>query len=133
MISEINPSSFIPERLSPIKTVSSTAHKGILQLSPPVPAIINPSNGSYTIPGGLIVLMVTDMDMEDGSLPDSNLVWSSDRQGELGVGPSVALNTLESGTHIITLIATDSYGISVMAHVQINIAYPLFTPLVGRK
>jgi hypothetical protein len=99
----------------------------------PVPTIINPSNGSYTIPGGLVVLMGTAMDMEDGSLPDSSLVWSSDRQGELGVGPSVALNSLESGTHIITLTATDSYGISMEAHVQINIAYPLFTPLLGRN
>jgi hypothetical protein len=99
----------------------------------PVPTNINLSNGSYTILGRLIVLMGTAMDMEDGRLPVSSLVWSSDRQGELGVGPSVVLNSLESGTHIITLTATDSYGISVMAHVQIHIAYPLFTPLLGRN
>jgi hypothetical protein len=73
------------------------------------------------------------MDMEDGSLSDGSLVWSSDRQGELGIGPTVALNTLEPGTHIITLTATDSYGISVRTSVLINIAYPIFVPQVSRR
>jgi len=99
----------------------------------PVPTIFNPSNGSYTIPGGLVVLEGSAMDMEDGSLPDGNLVWSSDRQGELGIGSSVPLNTLESGPHIITLTATDSYGISAHTSVLIYIAYPIFNPLVGRR
>jgi hypothetical protein len=72
------------------------------------------------------------MDMEDGSLTDGSLVWSSDRQGELGIGSSLALNTLEPGTHIITLTATDSYGISTQTSVLIHIAYPMFAPLVAR-
>jgi hypothetical protein len=100
---------------------------------PPVPSILNPISGAITPPGGLVVLQGSAMDMEDGSLPDSGLVWSSDRQGELGIGPSLALNTLESGTHIITLTATDSYGISVKVSVKITIAYPIFVPLVGRR
>jgi len=99
----------------------------------PVPTIFNPANGSYTPPGGLVVLSGSAMDMEDGSLPDGSLVWSSDRQGELGLGSSVALNTLEAGPHIITLTATDSYGISVQTSVLIKIAYPIFIPVVGRK
>jgi hypothetical protein len=100
---------------------------------PPVPTIFNPGNGTYTPPGGLVVLQGSAMDMEDGSLTDGSLVWSSDRQGELGVGTSVPLNTLEPGQHIITLTATDSYGISAHTSVLINIAYPMYTPLVGRK
>ena len=99
----------------------------------PVPTIFNPANGSYTPPGGLVLLSGSAMDMEDGSLSDGSLVWSSDRQGELGIGSSVPLNTLESGPHIITLTATDSYGISAHTSMLINIAYPIYSPLVGRK
>jgi hypothetical protein len=100
---------------------------------PPVPNIFSPINGSITLPGGLVVLQGSATDMEDGTLSDGSLVWTSDRQGELGIGPSVALNSLETGKHIITLTATDSYGISVQAQVQIVIAYPMFVPLVRRR
>ena len=100
---------------------------------PPSPNILNPASGSVVVPGGLVVLQGSATDMEDGTLPDGSLVWSSNRQGELGVGPSVALNTLNPGKHVITLTATDSYGISVQASVQIDIAYPLFIPLVARE
>jgi hypothetical protein len=100
---------------------------------PPVPMIIEPANGSNTIPGGLVVLHGSAMDMEDGSLTGGSLVWSSDRQGDLGVGTSLALNSLESGTHVITLTATDRYGISAQTSVLISVAYPIFIPLVGRK
>ena len=99
----------------------------------PVPTIFNPGNGAYTPPGGLVVLSGSGMDMEDGSLPDGSLVWSSNRQGELGIGPSVPINSLLPGEHIITLTATDSYGISAQTSVMINIAYPMYTPLVGRR
>jgi hypothetical protein len=99
---------------------------------PPVPTIFNPGNGTYTPPGGLVVLSGSAMDMEDGTLPDGSLVWSSNRQGELGIGPSVPINSLQPGQHIITLTATDSYGISAQTSVLINIDYPTFGPLVGR-
>ena len=100
---------------------------------PPVPTILNPANGSISIPGGLVVLQGNATDMEDGTLADEKLVWSSDRQGELGIGPSVELISLEPGTHIITLTAMDSYGISVDTSVQITVAYPVYVPIVQRE
>ncbi len=100
---------------------------------PPVPTILTPTNGFTTIPGSLVVLHGSATDMEDGSLPDSGLVWSSDRQGELGIGPTVPLISLIPGTHNITLTVTDSYGISRQAQVQIKIVYPLYLPKVGRN
>jgi hypothetical protein len=99
----------------------------------PVPLIFSPANGSYTPPGDLVVLQGSAMDMEDGSLSGGSLVWSSDRQGELGIGTSLPLNSLETGAHIITLTATDSYGISAQTSVLIKIAYPTFIPLVSRN
>lgn len=100
---------------------------------PPIATILNPADGSITVPGGLVVLQGMGSDMEDGTLAEDKLVWSSDRQGELGIGASVALNTLEPGAHTITLTVTDSYGIPESASVQINIAHPVFMPVVVRE
>ena len=44
------------------------------------------------------------------SVSDEAVVWSSDRQGVLGTGPSLPLNILQTGLHVITLTATDSRG-----------------------
>jgi hypothetical protein len=99
----------------------------------PTATILSPINGSVTVPGGLVVLQGSGTDMEDGTLADERLVWSSDRQGELGIGPSVPLNTLEAGKHVLTLTVTDSYGIPAQASVEIEIAYPLFVPLVEQQ
>jgi hypothetical protein len=58
------------------------------------------------------------------------LSWSSDRQGGLGVGPSVPLVVLDPGRHVITLTAMDSLGISATMDVSINIDYPINMPLI---
>ena len=44
------------------------------------------------------------------SVPDEAVVWSSDRQGVLGTGPSLPLNILQPGLHVIKLTATDRKG-----------------------
>ena len=46
-------------------------------------------------------------DLEDGIIPDENLIWTSDIDGELGVGSAIVA-TLSPGTHHITLQAQDS-------------------------
>ncbi len=43
------------------------------------------------------------MDHQDGYLPDSMLVWESDRDGIIGRGNSFEVDTLSRNTHIITL------------------------------
>jgi hypothetical protein len=98
----------------------------------PYVTILNPvSEGHYT-PGSLIVLQGSATDLEDGSLPDSALSWSSDRQGGLGVGPSVPLVVLDPGKHVITLTAVDSFGISAKMNVTIYIDYPINMPLINK-
>jgi hypothetical protein len=98
----------------------------------PYVTILNPvSEGHYT-PGSLIVLQGSATDLEDGSLPDSALSWSSDRQGGLGVGPSVPLVVLDPGKHVITLTAVDSFGISATMDVTIYIDYPINMPLINK-
>ena len=99
----------------------------------PQVTILNPLNGGFYPPGSLVVLQGFATDMEDGTLPDEALQWSSDVQGGLGTGPSLALNELQSGKHVITLSAADSYGIVSNASVTINIANGVFLPRVSRK
>jgi len=98
----------------------------------PQVTILNPAPGGIYPPGSLVVLTGMATDFEDGTLPDESLVWSSDQQGGLGVGPSVPLNTLAAGQHIITLTTADSLGIFSSASVTITIAYSLHLPLMVR-
>jgi len=98
----------------------------------PFVTILHPANGRHYTPGSLVVLQGSATDMEDGSLPDEALLWSSDRQGGLGSGPSVAFPELEGGKHVITLSTMDSYGIGASAEVIIYVDYPLYLPINHR-
>ena len=66
--------------------------------------------GKVVAPGDLLLATGMGSDLEDGTLPDEALAWSSDRQGVLGSGPSLAVNTLQPGRHTITLTVHDSAG-----------------------
>lgn len=99
---------------------------------PPFVTILNPANGAHFTPGSLLVLQGSATDLEDGSLPEGALSWSSDRQGGLGVGSSVPLNMLDTGKHIITLTAVDSLGIPASMNVTIYVDYQFFFPHINK-
>ncbi len=99
---------------------------------PPYAIITNPPPGYAVAPGDLLVLQGTATDLEDGGLPDEALHWSSDKQGGLGMGPSVALNILTPGTHRITLSVNDSQGHITTATVSVFVGYRTYLP-VTRK
>jgi hypothetical protein len=90
--------------------------------------ILSPITNVAYPPGGLVVLQGMGVDLEDGTIPDENLHWSSDRQGSLGSGPSVGLNTLERGWHTITLTVVDSNGASSIASIQVFIGTQIYLP-----
>ena len=91
---------------------------------PPFPTISSPENGAVVTPGGLVVFNGSGLDLEDGMLGDAALEWSSDNDGDLGTGPSLAINTLSEGLHTITLRVEDSDGAKAFATVQVLIAVP---------
>ncbi|MEZ4735188.1 MAG: hypothetical protein R3E79_49465, partial [Caldilineaceae bacterium] len=96
----------------------------------PVALISDPISGTTFIPGALVVLQGSALDLEDGRLADEALQWSSDRQGALGAGPSLPLNTLAPGEHIITLNVQDSNGVPASATATIYVGYQLYLPAV---
>jgi hypothetical protein len=75
---------------------------------PPLCALIAP-RGSKTYRAGAGVLLIGRcVDLEDGNLPDDNLVWISDLQGVLGYGRKIVKRNLHIGSQRITLTCRDS-------------------------
>lgn len=87
----------------------------------PVAQIASPAPGALYRQGEAVPLSGSATDAEDGTLPGSALSWSSDRDGVLGTGPTLAMSTLSRGAQVITLTATDRYGRTGTATVNIGI------------
>ncbi len=98
----------------------------------PQPVILEPVERGIYSPGSVVVMRGGASDMEDGTIPDSKLVWSSDRQGEIGIGSAIPINTLEPGEHTITLTATDSLGIASSTSKTIFVGFGIYLPSVLR-
>jgi hypothetical protein len=98
----------------------------------PIAQISDPTNGRSFLPGALVVLQGAALDLEDGRLPDEALHWSSDKQGDLGVGPSLPVNNLEPGEHIITLSVQDSKGVAASATTKIWVGHTLYLPTINK-
>lgn len=89
--------------------------------NPPVVRIISPSNNSEYPANTPITLEGEAIDPEDGILSGQSLRWSSSIQGHIGEGSKVADVKLTTGTHVITLSATDSKNNSTAATVNVTI------------
>lgn len=71
--------------------------------------------------GSEILFAGIGFDPEDDSLSAASLQWTSDKDGELGTGTTLAKSDLSSGTHWIFLTATDSQGGTDRDSVQITV------------
>jgi hypothetical protein len=100
---------------------------GVIQLermnnSLPVATITNPRDGSLFKPGARVVFNGSGEDAEDGALSGASLVWTSDKDGQIGINRSFPTTSLSLGTHTITLTATDLDGASGTDTIQIRIS-----------
>lgn len=95
--------------------------------SPPIVQIFNEEEAVYQGKDG-VWLHGAALDVEDGLLPDENLHWFSDLDGDLGMGKSLLVN-LSFGSHILTLYAQDSKGNTAAAKVVIHVEAD--APLTG--
>jgi alpha-tubulin suppressor-like RCC1 family protein len=87
--------------------------------NPPVVTITSPEDGATITEGTETTFAGTATDPEDGDL-GSSIVWSSDRDGELGTGSSVTA-TLSAGTHLVTASVTDSGGQTASGSVTVEV------------
>ncbi len=99
----------------------------------PQVVIVEPSHGRRIPPDTLVVLRGSAVDLEDGTIPDEDLRWISDRQGELGIGATLPLASLSLGFHTLTLEARDRYGITGSSSVQVFVGHALYLPNVSRS
>jgi ELWxxDGT repeat protein len=86
--------------------------------TPPTVTILSPSDGDTFYTGDLISFVGVAKD-PDGDLT-ADLVWSSDIDGEIGVGGSFDA-ALSEGVHLITASVVDSDGLTGTAQVTVNV------------
>ncbi|MEP7336870.1 MAG: hypothetical protein ABI977_03935 [Acidobacteriota bacterium] len=90
----------------------------------PWSAIFSPEDKSVINPDQELVFEGSVSDYEDDSIPNAKLIWTSDRDGQLGVGNRIDVARLSVGVHAITLAAKDSDGMEGRASVTVLVPGP---------
>ena len=60
-------------------------------------------------------------DLQDGELPDANIVWISRRLGQVATGAVVTLQNLPNGADELTVVATNSGGVQTTKTVSVTV------------
>lgn len=102
---------------------AASADSGLFQVPLKAPEVFlyEPLANSAFDSGDEVVLDGEAYDQQDEWLSDSRLTWRSDRQGILGHGGLLALDNLQSGTHVISLEAANSLGLTATISTSIVI------------
>ncbi len=87
----------------------------------PTASITAPADGSSVMEGTSVSFEGSATDPEDGTLSGGALVWTSNRDGEIGTGASFSTSTLTAGSHTVTLTATDGDGATGTASVGVMV------------
>ena len=77
---------------------------------PPMVEIVRPEMGATVAFSQTLTLEGLVYDIDEGTLPDEQITWTSSRDGLLGNGSELALEALSMGQHTITLRADDGMG-----------------------
>ena len=93
----------------------------------PAVAITAPADSSTFDSGDDIVFTGSVSDPEEGALPDTAVVWTSDLDGPFGTGDSLSTADLTVGRHTITLTATDSYGAEASDSIDLVVVQAFIT------
>ena len=99
-------------------TAHADSNPVTLANKPPQPRVLAPGNGVHVTLGQSINLEGAAQDPQDGTLADTHLAWSSS-QGPLGSGARLTVANLPLGSHVVTLTATDSLGLSATSSVTV--------------
>jgi subtilisin family serine protease len=90
----------------------------------PVVTITSPTAGAAFSTGTAITFTGSATDAEDGDRTAS-LVWTSNLQGQIGVGATFIVSNLAAGTHTITARATDTAGLAGTLTRSISVTAPV--------
>lgn len=93
-----------------IRTSIAISNPFTVPNEPPTAEIQEPSGARTLREGQALALFGEGYDPDDGSLPSSQIKWSSNIAGQLGVGNSLTVAGLAPGAHTITLTADDGAG-----------------------
>ncbi|MFO0874288.1 MAG: hypothetical protein U0575_09990 [Phycisphaerales bacterium] len=89
--------------------------------NPPDVYLVTPNDGDTFRQHAEVILHAAAWDLEDLMLDDANIVWTSSLDGVIGVGRMLLVDSLQPGTHVITVTGTDSDGMSGGAQVEITV------------
>jgi hypothetical protein len=99
----------------------------------PLVWLMTPRDGLRLSPDDSLFMQGAAFDAEDGPLAGKRLAWSSDLDGPLGAGESLAVQSLSAGRHLLTLSAADSDGMTGFATAEVYVGYHLVLPLIWRS
>ncbi len=109
-----------------VHTVSDTSDNYIvIPTHEPQVNILYPEADMAWAPGQPLILRGMGYDLEDGAVADEALVWTTELSGTLGTGSKLEIPGLVTGTHPITLTATDNDGNVGVASIDVHVGYDL--------
>ena len=88
---------------------------------PPAVRLYMPKDGELFMGDGQVICEVSAYDAEDGPLDGASVQWTSSRDGLLGNSKLwlSKATALSEGSHVVTVTATDSQGLTNSASVQV--------------
>ena len=107
-----------------VNTTEVESAEFVVAAKPPAVFIETLPSGGVTGAGREVALEGVAEDLQDGEIPDSNLQWSSNISGALGIGSKLVVRGLPQGTHIISLKATNSLGLTATDTVTLTVLPP---------
>ncbi len=90
----------------------------------PTAVITGPLAGNISDEGTNVTFTGSAQDPEDDALTGASLVWTSDRDGQIGTGLTFNIAALSRGAHVITLTATDASGATGSASIAVTVRTP---------
>ncbi|MEO5704558.1 MAG: hypothetical protein ABIZ52_05530 [Candidatus Limnocylindrales bacterium] len=100
---------------------SATSGTFAIPLHAPEVTITSPDPDLTIEHGRPVLFEARTFDWEDQSIRDDGMAWTSDRDGDLGLGGWITAEALTVGTHIVTLTATDRDGKLSSATVRVTV------------
>ena len=99
---------------------------------PPIIFVTTPENDSVLSPDLPILFIATGYDAEDGPMEGDVFAWTSDRDGDLGRGEKLWVNSLSPGWHLITVSAEDSDDHAASDAIRIFVGQRIYLPMLVR-